>query len=48
MDQIWLLDMGRAESRMTEVFSDCIDRKETGRRKGVKKRMNVVTWNKSA
>lgn len=47
MDQIWLLDMGR-ESRMTEVFSDCIDRKETGRRKGVKKRMNVVTWNKPA
>ena len=30
MDQMWLLDMGREESRMTEVFSDCIDRKETG------------------
>lgn len=26
---------------MTEVFSDCIDRKETGGRKGVKKRMNT-------
>ena len=36
------------ESRMTEVFSDCIDRKETGGRKGVKKRMNVVAWNKPA
>jgi len=41
MDQMWLLDMGREESRMTEVFSDCIDRKETGGRKGVKKRMNT-------
>ena len=41
MDQMWLLDMGREESRMTEVFSDCIDRKETGGRKGVKKRMNM-------
>lgn len=48
MDQMWLLDMGRGESRMTDVFSDCIDRKETGGRKGVKKRMNVVTWNKPA
>lgn len=33
---------------MTEVFSDYIDRKETGGREGVRKRMNVVIWKKPA